>query len=115
MVESISNDSIKKWYNGTQITYDECYSWREGTSPPEIEADGIVLLFPWAEWKKGQPFRIEMFDDYYDKIRDKFPSDWTHKLSGAPMIKIQHPETELYSEEFMLQTVLVVLTVICLI
>lgn len=97
MGESIANDTSKKWYNGTQKTYDEFDSWRDGNSPTEIEADGIVLLFPWAEWKKGQPFRIEMFDDYYDKIRDKFPSDWTHKLSGAPMIKIQHPETELYS------------------
>ncbi|TQR60876.1 ammonia-forming cytochrome c nitrite reductase subunit c552 [Campylobacter troglodytis] len=97
MGESIANDASKKWFNGTQKTYDEFDSWRDGNAPTEIEVDGIELVFPWAEWKKGQPFRIEMFEDYYDKIRGVFPSDWTHKLTKADMIKIQHPETELYS------------------
>lgn len=97
MGESIQNDSTKKWYNGTQKTYDEYDSWRDGNSPIEVQADGITLVFPWADWKKGQPFRIEMFDEYYEKSRDVFPADWTHKISGAPMLKIQHPETELYS------------------
>lgn len=97
MGESIQNDPTKKWYNGTQKTYDEYDSWRDGNSPIEVQADGITLVFPWADWKKGQPFRIEMFDEYYEKSRDVFPADWTHKISGAPMLKIQHPETELYS------------------
>lgn len=97
MGESIQNDPTKKWYDGTQKTYDEYDSWRDGNSPIEVQADGITLVFPWADWKKGQPFRIEMFDEYYEKSRDVFPADWTHKISGAPMLKIQHPETELYS------------------
>jgi len=97
MGESIANDPSKKWWNGTQKTYDEHEFWRNGNSPTEIEVAGLELVFPWAEWKKGEPFRIEMFDDYYDKVRNIFPADWTHKLSGAPMIKIQHPESELYS------------------
>ena len=97
MGESIQNDPTKKWYNGTQKTYDEYDSWRDGNSPIEVQADGITLVSPWADWKKGQPFRIEMFDEYYEKSRDVFPADWTHKISGAPMLKIQHPETELYS------------------
>ncbi|MCX2682502.1 ammonia-forming cytochrome c nitrite reductase subunit c552 [Campylobacter sp. MIT 21-1685] len=97
MGESITNDTSKKWWNGTQKTYDEYEFWRDGNKPTEIEVDGIELVFPWAEWKKGQPFRIEMFDDYYEKIRAIFNKDWVHKITDAPMIKIQHPESELYS------------------
>lgn len=97
MGESIAKDSSKKWWNGTQKTYDEFDTWRDGNSPTEIEVDGIELVFPWGEWKKGQPFRIEMFDDYYDKARSVFDKDWAHKITGAPMIKIQHPESELFS------------------
>lgn len=97
MGESIATDSSKKWLDGTQKTYDEYEFWRDGNKPTEIEVDGIELVFPWAEWKKGQPFRIEMFDDYYDKARAVFPQDWVHKITDAPMIKIQHPESELFS------------------
>ena len=95
--ETIADDNTKKWWNGTQKTYDEFDSWRDGNAPKEIEVAGIELAFPWAEWKKGQAFRIEMFDDYYEKVRDIFPQDWVHKITKAPMIKIQHPESELYS------------------
>lgn len=95
--ESIANDSSKKWWNGTQKTYDEFDSWRDGNSPTEIEVAGLELVFPWGEWKKGQPFRIEMFEDYYEKVRELFAQDWAHKITKAPMLKIQHPEYELYS------------------
>lgn len=95
--ESIANDSTKKWVNGTQKTYDEFDSWRDGNSPTEIEVAGLELVFPWGEWKKGQPFRIEMFEDYYEKVRAVFAQDWAHKITKAPMLKIQHPEYELYS------------------
>ncbi|KGI56701.1 ammonia-forming cytochrome c nitrite reductase subunit c552 [Campylobacter sp. MIT 97-5078] len=95
--ETIAQDPSKKWFDGTQKTYDEFDSLRDGNQFTEVEVAGIELAFPWSEWKKGQPFRIEMFDDYYDKVRANFDKDWAHKLSGAPMIKIQHPESELYS------------------
>lgn len=88
MGESIAQDSNAKWLDGTQKTYDEYELWRNGNSPTEIEVAGLELVFPWSEWKKGQPFRIEMFDDYYDKVRDIFPQDWAHKITDAPMIKI---------------------------
>ncbi|TEY00526.1 ammonia-forming cytochrome c nitrite reductase subunit c552 [Campylobacter sp. US33a] len=97
MGESIANDSSKKWWNGTQKTYDEVDSWRDGNAPTQIEVDGLELVFPWSEWKKGQPFRIEMFDEYYEKVRSVFDKDWSHKYTEAPMLKIQHPESELYS------------------
>ncbi len=47
------------------------------------------LVFPWS---KG--LRIENVEAYYDEI--KF-SDWEHKITRAPMVKIQHPEFELWS------------------
>lgn len=102
MGESIAKDSTKKWWDGTQKTYDEIDIWRDGNKPTEIEVDGLELVFPWSAWEKGKPFRIEMFDEHYDKVRAldakvAFKQDWIHKDTKAPMIKIQHPETELYS------------------
>lgn len=97
--ESIAQDPSKKWWDGTQKTYDEYDLWRDGNSPTQIEVDGIELVFPWSTWRKGEPFRIEMFDEHYDKARAEkiFVSDWEHKLTKAPMLKIQHPESELFS------------------
>lgn len=100
--ESIANDPTKKWWNGTQKTYDEFDSWRDGNKPTEIEVPGLELVFPWSAWEKNKPFRIEMFDEHYDKVRaldDKlaFKSDWTHRDTKAPVIKVQHPEYELFS------------------
>jgi len=46
------------------------------------------LTFPW-----DQGTRVEAMEKYYDEI--KF-SDWTHKLSKAPMLKAQHPDYEVY-------------------
>lgn len=102
MGESIANDKSKKWWNGTQKTYDEFDSWRDGNSPTEIEVDGLELIYPWSAWEKDKPFRIEMFDEHYDKVRNleggkAFKFDWSHKFTKAPMLKIQHPEYELYS------------------
>ncbi len=46
------------------------------------------LTFP---WDKG--FSAEDMEKYYDEIEF---SDWTHKLSKAPMLKAQHPDYELF-------------------
>ena len=50
-----------------------------------------VLVFPWA---KGT--RIENIAEFYQEIEF---SDWTHGESGAPMIKMQHPDYELFSAD----------------
>jgi nitrite reductase (cytochrome c-552) len=58
------------------------------------------LTFPWSKWPKGEPFAIEMLDAYYDGLQnvpDSFERDWVHNETGAPMLKVQHPETELFS------------------
>ena len=48
-----------------------------------------TVVFPWS---KG--LALENIEAYYDEI--KF-SDWTHEETGTPMIKMQHPDFELFS------------------
>lgn len=52
------------------------------------------VTFP---WDKG--FTPTEMEQYYDEIAAKeynFPQDWKHAVSGAPMLKMQHPEFEMY-------------------
>ncbi|PKL86473.1 MAG: ammonia-forming cytochrome c nitrite reductase [Ignavibacteriae bacterium HGW-Ignavibacteriae-1] len=49
---------------------------------------GNYLTFP---WDKG--FSADDMEAYFDEIEF---SDWTHKLSRAPMLKAQHPDYELF-------------------
>ncbi len=51
--------------------------------------DDKVLTFPWTNG-----LSIDNIDAYYDKIAFK---DWVHKETGAPMLKMQHPEFEIWS------------------
>jgi len=54
-----------------------------------FKGENKALTFP---WEKG--LQIENINDYYDAYDFK---DWTHKETGAPMLKMQHPEFELFS------------------
>ncbi|MEK7282015.1 MAG: ammonia-forming cytochrome c nitrite reductase subunit c552 [Chloroflexota bacterium] len=54
-----------------------------------FSGENKVLTFP---WRKGM--NIDDIESYYDSYAFK---DWTHKETGAPMIKIQHPEFEMWS------------------
>jgi nitrite reductase (cytochrome c-552) len=59
-----------------------------------------VLTFPWSMWPKGEPLKIEMIEAYYEAERKKpggFQADWTHAVTKAPMLKMQHPEAEVIS------------------
>ncbi|MCR4941716.1 MAG: ammonia-forming cytochrome c nitrite reductase subunit c552 [Campylobacter sp.] len=58
-----------------------------------------VVTYPWKHWKKGEPFKIEFFDKYYDEelAKDGFKFDYIHKDTGAKIIKMQHSEAELHS------------------
>lgn len=58
-----------------------------------------TLIFPWTKWPKDEPFKIEMFDEYYDEMFEngKFKQDYKHKQTDAYIVKMQHPETELSS------------------
>ncbi len=51
--------------------------------------EGKLLTFP---WKDGTT--IDQIEQYYSEI--KF-TDWTHPESGAQLLKMQHPDYELYT------------------
>ncbi len=48
------------------------------------------LVYPWA---KG--LKVENIMAYYDEVKHK---DWTHADTGAPTLKAQHPEFELWTQ-----------------
>ncbi len=54
-----------------------------------FKGDGKYLTFPWANGTS-----IEAIAQYYTDVDF---TDWTHPDSGAKMIKMQHPEYELFS------------------
>ena len=54
-----------------------------------FKGEDKLLTFPWT---KG--LNIDNIDEYYEEINF---SDWTHKETGAPMLKMQHSEFEMWS------------------
>ena len=54
-----------------------------------FKGDQKLLTFPWS---KG--LKIEEMEKHYDEYGFK---DWAHKETGAPMLKTQHPEFEMWS------------------
>jgi len=48
------------------------------------------LVYPWAKGVK-----VDQILAYYDELGFR---DWTHKDTGAPVLKAQHPEFELWSQ-----------------
>jgi nitrite reductase (cytochrome c-552) len=55
-----------------------------------FKGDGKYLTFPWEDGT-----RIEDIATYYAELGF---NDWEHPQSGAPMIKMQHPEYELFTQ-----------------
>src|SRR5262249_10799712 len=55
-----------------------------------FKPEGKLVTYPWA---KG--LKVEQIEDYYDEIGFK---DWTHAETGAPVLKAQHPEFELWNQ-----------------
>jgi nitrite reductase (cytochrome c-552) len=54
-----------------------------------FQGDNKVLTFPWS-----QGTTIDDIEAHYDAYGF---TDWTHKETNAPMIKIQHPEYEMWT------------------
>lgn len=93
--------SIEQWRQGDRKTkYDpnglasrqEMRSMACGQCHVEyyFKGDEKRLTFPWHNGLK-----VEQIEAYYDEVKWK---DWTHADSGAPVIKAQHPEFELWSQ-----------------
>jgi len=55
-----------------------------------FKGDEKRLTYP---WHKG--LRVDDILAYYDEVKFK---DWTHAESGAPVLKAQHPEFELWNQ-----------------
>lgn len=55
-----------------------------------FKGEGKLLTYPWHNGLKA-----EEMEAYYDSEGFK---DWTHAASGAPMLKAQHPEFEMWSQ-----------------
>jgi nitrite reductase (cytochrome c-552) len=53
-----------------------------------FEGEGDYLTFP---WEKGMG--VENMEDYYNSYNF---TDWVHPISGTNMIKMQHPDYEIY-------------------
>ncbi len=49
-----------------------------------------ILTYPWHNGLK-----VEEIEAYYDSVGHK---DWTHPETGAPVLKAQHPEFEMWSQ-----------------
>jgi nitrite reductase (cytochrome c-552) len=55
-----------------------------------FRGSGKTLVYPWT---KG--VAVEQIEAYYDEVKWK---DWDHPDTGAPVLKAQHPEFELWSQ-----------------
>jgi nitrite reductase (cytochrome c-552) len=86
------NAMAKRGIDVTKATRQEMRSYVCGQCHVEyyFQGDNKLLTFPWEEG-----LNIDNINDYYDEYGFK---DWTHKETGAPMLKMQHPEFELYSQ-----------------
>jgi nitrite reductase (cytochrome c-552) len=75
----------------TKATRQEMRSYICGQCHVEyyFKGDNKILTFPWS---KG--LTIDDIEKHYDSYGFK---DWTHKETNAPMLKMQHPEFELWS------------------
>jgi len=75
----------------TKATRQEMRSYVCGQCHVEyyFKGDEKILTFPWS---KG--LRPEDIEAHYDEYGF---SDWTHKETGAKMLKAQHPEFETWS------------------
>jgi nitrite reductase (cytochrome c-552) len=93
--------SIERWRKGPRTSeYDpnvdasrqEMRSMACGQCHVEyyFKGEGKVVTYP---WHKG--LKVEQVEAYYDEVGW---TDWKHAESGAPALKAQHPEFELWSQ-----------------
>jgi len=54
-----------------------------------FKGEGKLVTYPWSKGVK-----VEQIESYYDESGFK---DWTHAETGAPVLKAQHPEFEMWN------------------
>ncbi len=87
-----ASQGIKDYDVNKQATAQEMRAYVCGQCHVEYYFKGAEkrLVFPWS---KG--LKVEQIQAYYDEIGFR---DWTHKDTGTPLLKAQHPEFELWSQ-----------------
>ena len=87
-----ARDGIKNYDPNTMATRQEMRAFVCGQCHVEYYFQGPEkrLTFPWANG-----LRADDILTYYEETRFK---DWTHADTGAPALKAQHPEFELWSQ-----------------
>jgi nitrite reductase (cytochrome c-552) len=55
-----------------------------------FKGDGKLLTYPWHDGLK-----VEQIEAYYDSVGHR---DWVHAETGAPVLKAQHPEFEMWNQ-----------------
>jgi len=85
------NAMEKRGIDVTQATRQEMRSYVCAQCHVEyyFQGENKILTFP---WENG--LNIDNIEQYYNDAGFK---DWTHAETGAPMLKMQHPEFELFS------------------
>jgi len=93
--------SVERWRQGprktefdpnTQASRQEMRSFVCGQCHVEyyFKGDAKLLTYPWSNG-----LRMEDEERYYDEVGH---TDWKHAQSGAPVLKVQHPEFEMWSQ-----------------
>ncbi len=87
-----ASQGVPEWDVNRDATRQEMRAYVCGQCHVEYYFQGADkrLTYPWA---KG--LRVEQILDYYDT--EKF-ADWTHAETGAPVLKAQHPEFEMWNQ-----------------
>lgn len=86
------SEGIKDYDPNTMATRQEMRSFVCGQCHVEYHFKGPEkrLTYPWS---KG--LKVDQIADYYDETGF---SDWTHAITGAPTLKAQHPEFEMWNQ-----------------
>lgn len=88
----------RKGVDVTKATKNEMRSYVCGQCHVEyyFEPEKKKVTYPWDNGFKPE----EMYQYYEEQLAeaDGFKKDWIHGVSGAPMLKSQHPEFETWSE-----------------
>ena len=99
--------SIERWRKGSRTTpYDpnaeasrqemRSFSCAQCHVEYYFKGEDRQLVFPWSKGLKSEQI-LEVYDQPIFKDGKPF-ADWTHKVTGAALIKVQHPEFELWSQ-----------------
>jgi nitrite reductase (cytochrome c-552) len=87
-----ATQGVRNYDVNTQATRQEMRAYVCGQCHVEyyFKGPGKRLVYPWSRGLK-----VEEIQAYYDEAQFK---DWSHADSGAPVLKAQHPEFEMWSQ-----------------